>query len=197
MKLKICGMKYPENIMEAAQLQPDFLGFIFYEKSTRYCDAEIPKLPETIQKVGVFVNASLDFILTKIKQYDLQLVQLHGEETPEFCHLLKHINVRIIKVFPVDDHFDFDQIQPYENTCDYFLFDTKGKWPGGNGITFNWQILEKYPSRKPFFISGGIDLAAIEKIKKLKTPVYAIDVNSKFENEPGLKNIQSLQKIQL
>ena len=197
MKLKICGMKYPGNIQETAQLQPDYMGFIFYQKSARYCTSEIPRLLQNIEKVGVFVNASLDDILAKIKQYDLQLVQLHGTETPEFCLLLKYLNIRIIKAFPVGDYFDFDDILPYEEVCDYFLFDTKGKKPGGNGIPFNWQLLAGYPSQKPFFLSGGIGLAEIEKIKTLKIPVYAIDVNSKFESGPGLKNIQSLQKIQL
>lgn len=197
MKLKICGMKYRDNIMETAQLRPDYLGFIFYEKSARYCNAEIPEIPENIQKVGVFVNASLNQILHKIKQYDLQLVQLHGEETPEFCDLLKHINVQIIKAFPVDDYFNFNEIQPYEKVCDYFLFDTKGKLYGGNGIAFNWQVLKKYPSKKPFFLSGGIGLTEIEEIKKMNLPLHAVDVNSKFEIKPGLKNIELLKKIQL
>ncbi|MGH2664345.1 phosphoribosylanthranilate isomerase [Flavobacterium sp.] len=197
MKLKICGMKYSDNIVEAAKLQPDFMGFIFYDKSARLFDSEIPVFDEGIQKVGVFVNASLDQILNKIKQYDLQLVQLHGEETPEFCDLLKHINVQIIKVFSVDNHFNFNEILPFENVCDYFLFDTKGKLHGGNGFSFDWQILKKYPSNKPFFLSGGIGLEEIEKIKKSNLPVYAVDVNSKFEIEPGLKNIELLKNIQL
>ncbi|WP_300570062.1 phosphoribosylanthranilate isomerase [Flavobacterium sp.] len=197
MKIKICGMKYPENIQEAAKLQPDYLGFIFHEKSARYFDDEIPKIDKSIQKVGVFVNASLEEILEKIKCYDLQLVQLHGNESPEFCDLLKYINIDIIKVFSVDDAFDFRTIYSYESVCDYFLFDTKGKLHGGNGITFNWQILENYLSKKPFFLSGGIGLEEIEKIKKLNLPIYAIDVNSKFEIEPGLKNIELLKNIQL
>ena len=197
MKLKICGMKYPDNILEAAKLQPDYLGFIFYEKSARYLDVEIPEFRQTIQKVGVFVNATLDEILYKIKRYNLDLVQLHGNETPEFCDLLQHANVEIIKVFAVDEKFDFAVIQPFENVCDYFLFDTKGLLHGGNGITFNWNILKNYPSQKPFFLSGGIGLEDIGKIKKLNLPIYAIDVNSKFEIKPGLKNIELLKEIQL
>jgi phosphoribosylanthranilate isomerase len=189
-------MKYPENIQQVAQLLPDYLGFIFYDKSPRYFEFEIPKFSETIQKVGVFVNASLDEILNKIKQYDLQLVQLHGNESPEFCNLLKHINVKIIKVFAVDDDFHFEEIQPFENVCDYFLFDTKGKSYGGNGVAFDWQVLKQYPSKKPFFLSGGIGLGDIEKIKQLHLPIHAIDVNSKFEMEPGLKNIQQLIQLQ-
>ena len=196
MKLKICGMKYPSNILETAQLMPDYLGLIFYEKSPRYFYGELPIINPSIQKVGVFVNASLEEILTKIKQYDLQIIQLHGNESPEFCHLLKHINTVIIKVFAVDDAFEFSQIYPYENVCDYFLFDTKGKNPGGNGTSFNWQLLQQYPSQKPFFLSGGIGLDDIEKIKKLDLPIHAIDINSKFESLPGLKNRQQLILLQ-
>lgn len=196
MKLKICGMKYPENIEEIAELQPDYLGLIFYEKSERYFDGKLPKIDKSIQKVGVFVNATLEEILEKIKRYDLQLVQLHGNESPEFCDLLKYINTDIIKVFSVDDEFDFRTIYPYESVCDYFLFDTKGEKPGGNGTVFNWQILQNYQSKKPFFLSGGIGLDDIERIKKLHLPIYAIDVNSKFEIKPGLKNTQQLILLQ-
>ncbi len=197
MKLKICGMKYPENILEVSQLHPDYLGLIFYEKSSRFFDGEIPEIPKSIKKVGVFVNSSLDEIISKIKKYNLDVIQLHGNETPEFCQKLKNKNIEIIKVFSVDDHFDFDILEQYESVCDYFLFDTKGKLHGGNGVTFNWQILEKYKSEKPLFLSGGIGIEEIEKIKKLNLPIYAIDVNSKFEIEPGLKDIDLLKKIHL
>jgi phosphoribosylanthranilate isomerase len=196
MKLKICGMKYPSNILETAQLQPDYLGLIFYEKSPRFFYGGLPEIAKSIQKVGVFVNATVEEILAKIKQYDLQLVQLHGNESTEFCHLLKHSNTTIIKVFAIDDTFDFKEILPYENVCDYFLFDTKGQNPGGNGTSFNWQLLQNYPSQKPFFLSGGIGLGDIEKIKQLQLPIHAIDVNSKFETQPGLKNTHQLILLQ-
>jgi phosphoribosylanthranilate isomerase len=194
MKLKICGMKYPENIIEVGALLPDYMGFIFYEKSARYFDGRIPELIKTIKKTGVFVNQSLDEILEKIKKHDLQAVQLHGEESVAFCQELKNsINskIEIIKVFSADENFDFEIIKPFETVCDYFLFDTKGKLPGGNGITFDWTILKKYNSKKPFFLSGGIgikELKAIEEISKTNLPIYAVDINSKFEIEPGLKN---------
>lgn len=196
MKLKICGMKYSENIKKTAEVLPDYLGFIFYEKSPRFFDGTLPELPESIRKVGVFVNAPISDILQKINEYNLQVVQLHGNESPEICEILKIINIPVIKVFSVDDTFDFEAIQPYETVCDYFLFDTKGKNPGGNGTTFNWQILKNYPSKKPFFLSGGIGLEEIEAIKKLNLPIYAIDVNSKFETKPGLKNTQLLKELQ-
>jgi phosphoribosylanthranilate isomerase len=196
MKLKICGMKYPENILEVGSLLPDYMGFIFWEKSTRYFDGVIPDLPKSIKKVGVFVNAMQTEILEKVTKYDLQAIQLHGQESVAFCQDLKNEiddSIEIIKVFSVDDDFDFKILKPFEAVCDYFLFDTKGKLPGGNGTTFGWKVLEKYPSSKPFFLSGGIginEMDAVNEISKTNVPLYAIDVNSKFEIEPGLKNIQ-------
>ncbi|MEY4433563.1 MAG: Phosphoribosylanthranilate isomerase, partial [Bacteroidota bacterium] len=201
MKLKICGMKYPDNILEVGALLPDYMGFIFWEQSARYFDGTQPALPQSIKKTGVFVNASVDEIIEKVTTYDLQAVQLHGHESVAFCQELKNTlanTTEIIKVFSVDSEFDFDQLQPFETVCDYFLFDTKGKLPGGNGTTFDWKVLEKYPSQKPFFLSGGIGLDEIDLVKQiLKTdlPIYAIDVNSKFEIEPGLKNKQELDRF--
>ena len=188
-------MKYPKNILEVSQLLPDYLGFIFWEKSSRYFDEEIPEIPKSIKKVGVFVNATSEEIILKIKKYDLNVIQLHGNENPEFCKKLKQKNIEIIKVFSVNDDFNFSSLEPFENACDYFLFDTKGKLPGGNGITFNWQILQHYKLTKPFFLSGGIGLEEIENIKNLNLPIYAIDVNSKFEIEAGLKNIELLKSF--
>jgi phosphoribosylanthranilate isomerase len=196
MKLKICGMKYLENSIEVGSLLPDYMGFIFWEKSARYFDSSIPDLPKSIKKVGVFVNATPTEILEKTIKYDLQAVQLHGQESVAFCQDLKSKidqSIEIIKVFSVADDFDFEVLKPFEAICDYFLFDTKGKLPGGNGTTFDWKVLDNYPSSKPFFLSGGIGIAemeAVNEISKTNLPVYAIDVNSKFEIEPGLKNIQ-------
>jgi len=187
-------MKYPENILEVGALLPDYMGFIFWEKSARYFNEEIPELIETIKKVGVFVNQCQEEILEKVAKYNLQAVQLHGNETVEFLSELKKElpkKVQIIKAFSADNDFDFEALKPYEAVCDYFLFDTKGKLPGGNGTTFDWTILKKYKSEKPFFLSGGIginELKAIEEISKSNLPIYAIDVNSKFEIEAGLKN---------
>ena len=195
MKIKICGMKYSENILEVSQLLPDYLGFIFWKKSSRYFVGEIPEINKSIKKVGVFVYATLEDIISKIKKYDLNVIQLHGNESPEFCRNLKMENIEIIKVFSVNDDFNFSVVEPFENTCDYFLFDAKGKLPGGNGITFNWQILQHYKLTKPFFLSGGIGLEEIENIKNLNLPIYAIDVNSKFEIESGLKNTELLKSF--
>ena len=201
MKLKICGMKYPDNILEVGSLLPDYMGFIFWDKSARYFDGQLPNLPQSIKKTGVFVNASQEEIAAKVTQYNLQAVQLHGQESVEFCQELKNKlvkSIEIIKVFSVDEAFDFDQLQPFETVCDYFLFDTKGKLPGGNGTTFDWKVLENYPSKKPFFLSGGIGLNEIDLVNEiLKTdlPIYAIDVNSKFEIEAGLKNSELLNRF--
>ncbi len=205
MKLKICGMKYPDNILEVSQLLPNYMGFIFWKKSSRFFDGEIPNLPKSIQKVGVFVNAPLDEIVSKIEKYDLNLVQLHGNESVAFCLDLKHeiknlkqTPIEIIKVFSILDDFDFSILKEYEAICDYFLFDTKGKLPGGNGTVFDWKVLEKYPSTKPFFMSGGIgieEIAPVKQLLKTNLPIHAIDINSKFEIEPGLKNKQLLEEF--
>jgi phosphoribosylanthranilate isomerase len=201
MKLKICGMKYPDNILEVGSLLPDYMGFIFWEKSARYFDGQIPTLPQSIKKTGVFVNETINEIVEKTNQYDLQAIQLHGKESELFCIELKNklaTHVEIIKVFSILDDFDYSILDDYETVCDYFLFDTKGKLPGGNGNTFDWKVLEKYPSTKPFFLSGGIGLQEVEAVRQiLKTnlPIYAIDINSKFEIEPGLKSITQLNKF--
>lgn len=207
-------MKYQENIEQVAALQPDYLGFIFHEKSMRYLgENQIPNLPNTIKKTGVFVDAELEEVIKKINQYQLQAVQLHGAESPEYCNDLKqlfqsdakHIHasseiIEIIKVFSIDKDFAFDILKPYEAVCDYFLFDTKGKLPGGNGIIFDWTILKNYPLSKPFFLSGGIGLNEMESLlafldREESKYCYAIDVNSKFEIEPGLKNIELLKEF--
>ncbi|WP_046758643.1 phosphoribosylanthranilate isomerase [Kordia jejudonensis] len=227
MKLKICGMKYEDNMTAVSNLQPDYLGFIFYKKSSRYFDTVIPEIPKEIKKTGVFVNASVEEIVNKIKLHDLQAIQLHGSENPEFCKELKekcHIersrdatdemlnqvkhdnfnernsSVEIIKVFSIKDEFDFSVLKEYEEVVDYFLFDTKGKLPGGNGVTFDWKVLENYPSTKPFFLSGGIGLETITKLNDFMKSnaskyCYALDVNSKFEIVPGLKNIELLKEF--
>ncbi len=202
-RIKICGMKHSSNITEVAALQPDYLGFIFYEKSSRFFKGNIPELPKETKKVGVFVNASIEEILEKAALYTLDMVQLHGEESPEFCDQLKtHLGKTcdITKVFSIKDHFNFDQLQPYQLACDYFLFDTKGQLPGGNGYTFNWDVLRNYPSTKPYFLSGGIGLDEVENLTEFLNGdasryCYAIDINSKLESEPGLKDLKLLKEF--
>lgn len=221
MKLKICGMKYQDNMTQVAALQPDYLGFIFYDKSARNFDTSIPQISDSIKKTGVFVNEDLNNVIEKITEFNLQAVQLHGSESSEYCsklsyhfeqsekshgeipqslHSFRNDRLEIIKVFSIKDEFDFSVLKPYEEVCDYFLFDTKGKLPGGNGYTFNWNVLNNYPSTKPFFLSGGIGVNQIEDIKKFQQSeaskyCYALDVNSKFEIKPGQKNIELLKKF--
>jgi len=198
MKLKVCGMKYQDNIEAVANLQPDFLGFIFHEQSPRHFEGVINDLPNSIHKVGVFVDKTVEFIANQIEKHKLSAIQLHGHESPEMCRILKSTNAKVIKVFSIKDTFDFSVLVPYEEVCDYYLFDTKGKLPGGNGYAFNWDILTDYPSTKPFFLSGGIGLDQVEDLKKFQESsaseyCFAIDVNSKFEIEAGLKNIEELR----
>lgn len=193
-------MKYVENIQQVAALQPDYLGFIFYEKSKRNFEGVIPKLPKSIKKTGVFVNEYVEIVVSLVEEYQLEAIQLHGDESIEYIkELKKHLlKVEIIKVFGIKDDFNFEILQPYVDFVDYFLFDTKGKERGGNGVKFDWSVLEKYPYQKPFFLSGGIglnDLEQLQIILKSNLPIYAIDVNSKFEIEPGLKNINEVKNF--
>jgi phosphoribosylanthranilate isomerase len=198
MKIKICGMKYPENITEIATLLPDFLGFIFYDKSLRHFKGDIPSLPKSIKKVGVFVDASFEELQEKVAYYKLDIVQLHGEESPEYCALVENKLLKVIKAFKIDNQFNLTLLDNYKNSCSYLLFDTKGNQHGGNGVTFDWRVIEGYTLNKPYFLSGGIGLEnAIELTEFLKKD-YAkhccgIDLNSKFETQPGLKQIQTLK----
>ncbi len=199
-QIKICGMKFPDNINDIAQLQPDYLGFIFYGKSPRNFENDIPNLSKSIKKVGVFVNASLEEILEKTTQFQLDLIQLHGDESSEFCHSVQQKNIKVIKAFSIDNHFNFNELNNYNNYCDYFLFDTKGINYGGNGCAFDWLVLEKYNLEKPYFLSGGIGLENLDDIKIFLTKDYAkqciaIDCNSKLEIAPGLKSTEKVKQI--
>lgn len=199
-QIKICGMKFPNNISEVASFKPDYLGFVFYKKSPRNFENNIPNLPESIQKVGVFVNASLDEIQEKVKQYELDLVQLHGDESPEFCHLLQQNKFKVIKAFSINNQFNFNTLNNYNNCCNYFLFDTKGTNYGGNGITFDWSVLENYNLNKPYFLSGGIGVENCQEVKSFLTTAYsknciAIDCNSKLEVSPGLKSTEKTKQL--
>ena len=198
MRLKVCGMRELENISALSELDPNYIGFIFWSESSRFVDKKTPPLDKKIIKTGVFVDATFDYILTKIKDHQLDAVQLHGQESSSYCKVIKDYGLKVIKSFSIKNTFDFNTLENYENSCDYYLFDTKGKLPGGNGFTFDWKILNEYPSQKPFFLSGGIGVDNLNEIKKLvktKLPIHAIDVNSKFETAPGNKNIELLKKF--
>ena len=199
MKLKVCGMRDPENIREISTLQPDFMGFIFFPKSPRNVSDEITneQLPANgVKKVGVFVNEVPDIVKEKAATYQLDLLQLHGNESPAYCEAMKNDGYSIIKVFSVGNEFNFANLEAYLPFVDYFLFDTKGKYYGGNGEVFNWEILNNYHLEKPFFLSGGIDEQNVEQIDKIKNPwLFAIDVNSKFEISPALKDVERVKKL--
>ena len=218
-------MKYVENIQQVAELQPDYLGFIFYEKSKRNFEGIIPDFSNTIKKTGVFVNEHLEIVISLIEEYRLDAIQLHGDESVVYvAELKKHLaerralfieenktikkrknqhyisknKIEIIKVFGIKDSFNFEDLLPYLEVVDYFLFDTKGKERGGNGTKFEWSVLKDYPFDNPFFLSGGIGLEDVDEVKKIlgsNLPIYALDVNSKFESKPGVKKIEELKKF--
>ncbi|MCC5932547.1 MAG: phosphoribosylanthranilate isomerase [Cyclobacteriaceae bacterium] len=194
MKIKVCGMKDPQNIAEIADLNPDYMGFIFFEKSPRYAETLNPEVMKSInpniKKAGVFVNMETEQILHTAKKFHLDALQLHGNEKPELCRKLKDHGFEIIKAFQVDDKFDFDTTRSYAGVSDYFLFDTKSTGWGGSGVKFDHEILNRYDFYKPYFISGGIELKDIPVILSGDFPLPAtIDINSRFELSPGMKDV--------
>ena len=199
MKIKVCGMRDRENIEHLVGLKPDFIGFIFYPQSKRYAgdrinDEIIDQIPGTINKVGVFVDESMESILEKYHLNRLDLLQLHGNETPDYCQKLKELDISVIKAFSITHDFDFRSIHAYEFSCDYFLFDTAGKTAGGTGIKFDWNILNQYKGGTPFFLSGGIGPSDKESILSISHHLLTgIDINSGFETAPGQKDIGKLE----
>lgn len=197
MKIKICGLKQPENIKAIAALKPDYMGFIFYDASPRYI-ADLPTdaltgIPANITKAGVFVNETSGIINQLVSVYHLDAVQLHGQESPEFCRQFKG-EVTVIKAFGIDEHFDFSILEDYSADVDYFLFDAKTVMHGGSGQTFNWDILQKYRLDIPFFLSGGLSTDNLEEVVKISHPqFYGVDLNSRFETAPGIKNLKKIK----
>ena len=198
MKIKVCGLKDSQNIAEVAALKPDYMGFICYDQSPRFI-ASLPvellkQLPDDVYKTAVFVNEYMERILMLIEQFGFNAVQLHGNESPEFCEQLRP-KVKVYKAFGLDETFDFDTLNPYYAKVDGFVFDTKTDTYGGSGKSFNWDILNKYELDVPFLLAGGISLDNIEEVKKIIHPqFYGIDLNSRFETAPGNKNIERLRK---
>ncbi len=201
MKLKVCGMKYPDNAAAVAALMPDYMGFIFYKSSKRYCGetltpAFVKSLPASIITTGVFVNESVEEVLRVCSTYAFKAVQLHGYETPDFCIACKEAGLLVIKVFHVGEKMDWSVLEPYKKIADYFLFDTKTPEYGGSGNRFNWDLLQQYDNEVPLFLSGGIDETILDELNRLKNiNIYALDINSRFELEPGLKDIERVKKF--
>ncbi|MFV0553995.1 MAG: bifunctional indole-3-glycerol phosphate synthase/phosphoribosylanthranilate isomerase, partial [Mangrovibacterium sp.] len=192
-QLKICGMREHDNIEAIKVLEPDFMGFIFYPESKRYVgdapDLYLFALPSRIKKVAVFVNESSEKMLTICRRYRFDYVQIHGDESPEQCAELQAKGLKVIKAFAVDASFDFNATNAYLDSCEYFLFDTKCDSFGGSGKQFNWEMLNNYRTKKQFFLSGGIKLRDAAAIKALThEQLFAVDINSGFEIEPGIKD---------
>ncbi len=200
LKIKVCGMKYPGNIKDVASLGVDILGFIFYPLSKRYIGnlKDVPFFNTSIHKAGVFVDEGFDEIKRKASAFELTHIQLHGNESPEFCQKMKEQGLQVFKVFRVNQSFDFNLLIDYESCVDYFLFDTKAELPGGTGKKFDWAILKKYQLATPFFLSGGIKPEDADAIKQINHPaLHGIDLNSGFEEMPGLKNIGKLKDFMM
>ncbi len=194
-------MRQPANIGELVKLDPDYIGFIFYPKSKRFIGNHLPDeigslIPESVQKVGVFVDEPFDSLVEQFQRSKLDLVQLHGGELPEYCKRLGSLGIPVIKAFSISSDFDFQFVKPYNHFCDYYLFDASGELRGGTGLKFEWEKLNQYVEEKPFFLSGGINQGDIGRINKLlHNQLYAVDVNSGFETETGMKDISKLKSF--
>ena len=191
-------MRDPENIREVLELKPDYLGLIFYEKSPRFVREPIESAnwPESVKKVGVFVDPELTEVLQKVKSYGLDLVQLHGDESIQLVQDLVNRGVQVMKVFRLSNTLPLGEMEPYAGLVSHFLFDTQSLTYGGSGQKFDWTILKKYPFDVPFFLSGGIELSDIEEIKKLDIDqLQVIDVNSKFETAPAVKDVKKIEQL--
>ena len=199
MKIKVCGITRADDLDALVQLGADYAGFIFYGKSPRFAGNRLDgrTVRETgrhIGKVGVFVNADVQQILQTVRDYGLDMVQLHGEESPEICGKLR-LSVPVIKVFHVDDK-GYGKIKPYLKNSDYFLFDTADKAYGGTGRQFNWELLKDYREDVPFFLSGGIGPDAAAGFERWRHErLFALDVNSRFEVSPGVKDMLKVEEF--
>ena len=194
--IKVCGMREGGNIREVEALGIDMMGFIFWPKSSRYVSEQPEYLPTKCKRVGVFVDEDIETIKKIADDYALDFIQLHGHESPELISHLSSLtsHLSLIKAFNIATTEDLKATEPYEGTANYFLFDTKGKSVGGNGEKFDWSVLEAYHGDTPFLLSGGIGPNDAERVKAFHHPkCIGIDLNSKFEDEPALKNIQQLK----
>lgn len=204
MRLKVCGITKLEQLEELDNIGIDYAGLIFYEHSARCINnklqaMDIKPLKLQLKKVGVFVNAREEFIMKQVEDFGLDMVQLHGDETPGFCNLISN-HVTVIKAFRItqtnEQNIDW-MVKPYEEYCDYYLFDTKSKNAyGGTGEKFDWNILHSNKINKPFFLSGGIGLRDVDKLKTFEHPFfYCVDINSRVEISEGIKDISSIRII--
>ena len=192
--IKVCGMTDGENIRQTEQLGVDFIGFIFYPRSPRFLFEMPTYLPVRSQRIGVFVNESKDNILMYADRFGLDYIQLHGNESPEFCHNLQAAGMKLIKAFSIATPRDLSSVPAYEGLCQYYLFDTKTPQYGGSGNQFDWTLLNRYTGNTPFLLSGGINQYSAAAIRNFHHPRLAgVDINSRFESSPGLKDIGRIQ----
>lgn len=197
MIIKTCGMRDADNIRAVSELGIDWMGFIFWAPSSRYVSEKPSFLPTRQKRVGVFVDARIEEVKSKVDEYALDLIQLHGSESPAFCERLRaNSRQQLIKAFNIATQEDLQQTIPYEGLVDYFLFDTKAKMVGGNGTQFDWSVLSAYQGNTPFLLSGGIGPDDAEKVRNFHHPQLAgIDLNSRFELSPALKDIEKLKQF--
>lgn len=195
LKIKLCGLREEVNIKALIALPLDYMGFIFYSKSPRFVGQKFERsilsnIPSKIKKVGVFVNENLERVLDTAETFQLNAIQLHGNENPEDCRLLKNMGFEVIKAFQINEASQFERLNKYQKFCDFFLFDTKSDGFGGSGKKFNWEILREYKGETPFFLSGGIgpeDARLVNEFHHLN--FYGLDLNSGFEDCPAFKNV--------
>jgi phosphoribosylanthranilate isomerase len=200
-KVKVCGMTDIGNVIEVTEAGADYLGFIFFSGSSRFVgvspdESLFARIPENISKTGVFVNDDREKVMMLAGRYNLDAIQLHGDEPPEYCSALQKSGYKVIKSFGVSLDFDFSNLIPFMEVCDYFLFDTRLPGHGGSGMKFDWGKLTDYKMEKPYFLSGGIGPADIHLIKGIRhKSLYAVDINSRFEVSPGIKNSAAVSKF--
>ena len=195
MIIKVCGMREGSNIREVEKLHPDMMGFMFWSGSKRYV-AEKPEYLPKLYRVGVFVNPTLEDVVSKVKEYGLNRIQLHGTESAEFCHsVYKATGLLVTKAISIETEKDFEVCSQYEQekAVDILLFDTKSSGWGGSGQEFDWSLLDRYTGNKPFILAGGIGPGSEERIMSIRHPrFHGIDLNSRFESEPALKEVSKL-----
>ena len=205
MNIKVCGITEMKQLQQLDGLDIDFAGLIFYKDSPRYVGDKLPKKEVKkadfdLKKVGVFVNPEMIDVLDAIDDYGLEVVQLHGDESPEMCDDLSS-EVEVIKAFRITGDENIDElVAPYDAVCDYYLFDTGGLKEsfGGTGQQFDWSILTKAKIEKPFFLSGGIGVEDAARVKAFKHPdIFGVDINSKFESAPGVKDMAKLLQFKM
>ncbi|HET6556119.1 MAG TPA: phosphoribosylanthranilate isomerase [Prolixibacteraceae bacterium] len=199
LKIKVCGMRDPENIAGIAAAGPDFMGFIFYGKSSRYVGPlfEVDSLvPPSIKKAGVFVNEIPERVIETCQKVHLDIAQLHGNESPGYCRQIQQAGLTVFKAFAIGESFDFNILEEYRPCCHFFLFDTKGQLPGGTGHKFDWQLLNNYQLDIPFFLSGGIRPEDLNSIQQIHHPkLYGVDINSGFEVSPAVKDVSKVRQF--